>query len=193
MAHWTRLRCRSPASTFSGRERARASAELIRSRRWKRRKRGDLSLFLFSITNEGIVFFFLPNCHDCPGIEEEKKNHHLDSYMYYSIDKKLYTCRPPEKKEKFSLPLACCAPGRFPLSVPVEPRILSLCRIVRRASTSITLRLRKRNRWWFNWAAIKSTRGDYVCGHLIVVAALLPSGRAADVVDSFLPCATIRC
>ena len=105
MAHWTRLRCRSPASTFSGRERARASAELIRSRRWKRRKRGDLSLFLFSITNEGIVFFFLPNCHDCPGIEEEKKNHHLDSYMYYSIDKKLYTCRPPEKKKKSFLSL----------------------------------------------------------------------------------------
>ena len=115
MAHWTRLRCRSPASTFSGRERARASAELIRSRRWKRRKRGDLSLFLFSITNEGIVFFFLPNCHDCPGIEEEKKNHHLDSYMYYSIDKKLYTCRPPEKKRKVFSPfgLLCARPLPF--------------------------------------------------------------------------------
>ena len=193
MAHWTRLRCRSPASTFSGRERARASAELIRSRRWKRRKRGDLSLFLFSITNEGIVFFFLPNCHDCPGIEEEKKTITWTLICTILLIKSYTHVAPLKKKEKFSLPLACCVPGRFPLSVPVEPRILSLCRIVRRASTSITLRLRKRNRWWFNWAAIKSTRGDYVCGHLIVVAALLPSGRAADVVDSFLPCATIRC
>ena len=105
MAHWTRLRCRSPASTFSGRERARASAELIRSRRWKRRKRGDLSLFLFSITNEGIVFFFLPNCHDCPGIEEEKKTITWTLICTILLIKSYTHVAPLKKKKKsfFSL------------------------------------------------------------------------------------------
>ena len=115
MAHWTRLRCRSPASTFSGRERARASAELIRSRRWKRRKRGDLSLFLFSITNEGIVFFFLPNCHDCPGIEEEKKTITWTLICTILLIKSYTHVAPLKKKRKVFSPfgLLCARPLPF--------------------------------------------------------------------------------